>query len=85
MTNGDEYWRHVTTGCFARYKQLGCPTFFLRFTMNTYWVDYVALERCHGTYFESAMAAVVSQFAPATLMPFVQSAPMLRKMSAFMW
>jgi hypothetical protein len=35
LIDSDQYWRHPATKCFAISTQLGCPTLFPPFTMNT--------------------------------------------------
>jgi hypothetical protein len=77
LTDGDEYWRHVATKCFAISTQLGSSAFFLTFTMNLHWPDYKALMQSDGVFADSAIAAIKL----SALMNFIQKHQILGKVS----
>jgi hypothetical protein len=54
----DDYWSGVASECFAISSQLGAPTFFLTFTMNAYWPEFMTRRRGAEALADSAMIAI---------------------------
>jgi hypothetical protein len=72
LAESNEYWRHITTQCFAMSTQLGSPTFFLTFTMDTHRPDCKALMRGDGVFADSVIAAIILKIKLSALMNFIQ-------------
>jgi hypothetical protein len=81
----DQYWSGVASKCFAISSQLGAPTFFLTFTMNPYWPEFVALRRGKEAYSDSAMMAIVFKARLGELMRTIKSSRVLGDVNGYVW
>jgi hypothetical protein len=81
----DQYWSGVANKCFAISSQLGAPTFFLTFTMNPYWPEFVALRRGKEAYSDSAMMAIVFKERLGELMRTIKSSRVLGDVKGYVW
>jgi hypothetical protein len=60
-------------------KAVGPPTFFLTFTMNSYWADYLVRNQGRGTCTDSAIGAIIFNTDLSALMKFIQCHEILGK------